>query len=201
MKSNVCRLDETELDSILSEVDKSAVYNSLDKKQTIRLRLLAEELIRMLPELLKYCDGEFWVENEDKEFSLHARVVPTNFEPDTFDKLLSVSKSGKNAAAEGIVNKIRFAVEYMLGVYSDKTVLEAASYSNSMYDYGMTSNPYWSNSWSLLRYMNSIEENHNNGESDEEWDELEKSKIANLADDVIVGIKGSQVDIIIKKKF
>ena len=33
------------------------------------------------------------------------------------------------------------------------------------------------------------------------WDELEKSIIANLADDVIVSVKGNRVEIEIKKNF
>ena len=33
------------------------------------------------------------------------------------------------------------------------------------------------------------------------WDELEKSVIASVADDVIVGVKGNQADIIIVKRF
>ena len=35
----------------------------------------------------------------------------------------------------------------------------------------------------------------------EAWDELEKSVIAKIADDVIVGLKGKRVDIIVKKSF
>ena len=54
---------------------------------------------------------------------------------------------------------------------------------------------YYLRQWSLNRYKNAAEENG------EEWDELEASIIANLADDVIVGIKGSKVDITVKKKF
>ena len=33
------------------------------------------------------------------------------------------------------------------------------------------------------------------------WDELEKSVIASVADDVIVGVKGKHADIIVVKKF
>ena len=38
-------------------------------------------------------------------------------------------------------------------------------------------------------------------EKKEAWDELEKSVITKIADDVIVGIKGRKVDIIVKKAF
>ena len=61
MKSNVCKIekDELGLKTILSEVEKVAAYNELQKKETLRLRLLAEELTGMLPELVKNFDGYF----------------------------------------------------------------------------------------------------------------------------------------------
>ena len=46
-----------------------------------------------------------------------------------------------------------------------------------------------------------VEGIENAPEEEKEWDELEKSIIASIADDVIVGVKGSQADIIIVKKF
>jgi hypothetical protein len=38
-------------------------------------------------------------------------------------------------------------------------------------------------------------------EKSEDWDELEKSVIASVADDVIVGVKGCRASITIVKKF
>ena len=38
-------------------------------------------------------------------------------------------------------------------------------------------------------------------EKKEEWDELEKSVIASVADDITVGIKGTSAEIVIIKKF
>lgn len=35
----------------------------------------------------------------------------------------------------------------------------------------------------------------------DEWDHLDKSIVARLADDVIVGVRSKKVEIIIKKKF
>ena len=52
MKTDVCTLknDKSSLGAILAEAEKSAQYNGLSKKQTLQLRLLAEELAGMLPE-------------------------------------------------------------------------------------------------------------------------------------------------------
>ena len=55
-----------------------------------------------------------------------------------------------------------------------------------------------SNTWSLSQYQTAVKENES---SLENWDELEKSIIANLADDVTVGVKGDNVEMIIKKKW
>jgi hypothetical protein len=51
-------------------------------------------------------------------------------------------------------------------------------------------------SWSLNKYRNVVKK-----ENVEDWDELEKSIIANIADDVIVGVKGRKATFIIVKKF
>ena len=40
---------------------------------------------------------------------------------------------------------------------------------------------------------------HDNNEAEEEWDELEKSIIANIADDVKVWIEGDKVCLVIEK--
>ncbi|MBQ9604376.1 MAG: hypothetical protein IJR45_03080, partial [Firmicutes bacterium] len=56
MKTDIFELtqDEQNLEIMLDEAEKAASYSGLDKKQTIRLRLLAEELIGMLPETSYY---------------------------------------------------------------------------------------------------------------------------------------------------
>ena len=51
--------------------------------------------------------------------------------------------------------------------------------------------------WSLEAYRGSVDKEN----EPESWDELEKSVIASLADDIFVGVKGSQADIVIVKKF
>ena len=55
MKSNVCeiKIGGIGLKNILVEVEKVASYNCLERKQALRLRLLAEELTGMLPELVE----------------------------------------------------------------------------------------------------------------------------------------------------
>ena len=51
--------------------------------------------------------------------------------------------------------------------------------------------------WSLEEYRLKVKKE----EQSEAWDELEKSVIASVADDIIVGVKGKRADIIVVKKF
>ena len=193
MKSNVCTLTKSmdDFSIIPDEAEKTAKYNELTDKQATRLRLLSEELICMLPELLEYGTGKFWIENSGKDYELHVALEVENYFNLDRDKILSVSSSGKNAAAVGIKNKIRIAMELMMIGYA-----EAAQYEGvDFYEMGMM-NEYmnYNKSWSLGQYMD-----HAKGK--EKWDELEKSIIAKLADDVIVGIIGNKVDVVVKKSF
>ena len=194
MKSDVCRLEKNMSDfhRIPAEAEKVAAYNNLDERQSRRLRLLSEELIGMLPELLEFGRGEFWIENDGKSFELHVSVTPEDIVDIDEEKILSVSKSGKNAATKGIINKIRVAAQMMILSYGESST----AYSYDFYDMGMVTGMHnYANAWSLTSYKEQVTSHK------EEWDELEKSVIANLADDVIVGITGKKVEIVVIKNF
>jgi hypothetical protein len=53
--------------------------------------------------------------------------------------------------------------------------------------------------WTLDYYVKQQKEG--TAESGEAWDQIEKSIVAKLADDVIVGVRGKKVEIVIKKEF
>ncbi|MBQ7264995.1 MAG: hypothetical protein IJS61_02750 [Firmicutes bacterium] len=195
MKSDIIQLENNTdvLEKILEETEKASKYEGLNTKQIIRERLLAEELINMLPELLEYCNGNFWVTTEGKKISLHISVTLDDIFSADREKLMELSTSKTNASAKGIVNKIRAACEMMLMDY----VSLSADVPTDFYSMGMMGEPfnYYISSWSLDMYRQALEK-----EDDElAWDELEKSIIANIADDVIVGIIGKNVDIIVVK--
>ena len=101
MKSDIYTLESLESDfrAIPAEAEKVAGYNGLDDKSTRRLRLLSEEMICMLPQLLIYGKGQFWIENEGRNYELHLHVKPDD--TDSFDReaVIGVSTNKKNAAA------------------------------------------------------------------------------------------------------
>lgn len=207
MKSNICKLnkDLNCLKAILCEVEKVTAYNGLEKKNALRLRLLSEELCGMLSGLVETFSGEFWAENDGNNYQLHVELKADDMTLDLRDKLVSISTSGKNAAAKGIMGKIRAVAETMLLTAFDPTLPVP---TDEFYDYhgfnmslGYIDPAYlcetgYAYSWSLYNYKTAVEENR-----DDAYAELERSIVAKLADDIIVGVCGKNVEIIVKKSF
>ena len=208
MKSNICKLnkDLTCLEAVLSEVEKVTTYNSLEDKKALRLRLLAEELCGMLPGLTQNFSGEFWAENDGDEYELHVELKADDMSFELRDELISVSKSGKNAAAKGVMGKIRAVAETMLLVAFDPslpmplTTGEFCDYHGYNMGFGyidpaVSSEAGYAYSWSLCNYKAATEE------KEDAYAELERSIVAKLADDIIVGVRGKNVEIVVKKSF
>ena len=207
MKSNICKLnkDLTCLEAVLVEVEKVTTYNALEDKKALRIRLLAEELCGMLPGLIENFSGEFWAENEGDNYELHVELKADDMSIDLRDELISVSKSGKNAAAKGIMGKIRAVAETMLLAASDPTL--QALPAGEFYDYhgynmgfGYIAPELEAElgciyTWSLFNYKTAVED------KEDEYAELERSIVAKLADDIIVGVRGKNVEIVVKKSF
>lgn len=198
MISNVCRIEKgtKDLAAILRESEKVAIYNELSHKQSLHLRLLCEELDGMLPELVGDFGGKFWIEFEDGVCKVVASITMDQMSAERRKELIGISNTKKNAAAVGIVGKIRSAVEgfFLNGDYSQAFAMSAACIDATSGYYMGTD---YSHYWSLGQYKSSVKAD----DKSEAYDELEKSVIATIADDVIVGIKGTQADIVIIKKF
>lgn len=197
MKSNVCRIENgtKDLAAILRESEKVAVYNELTNKQTLQLRLICEEIDGMLPNIIDDFNGDLWIEFEDGLCKVNISLEFDEFLPEKKEELVAVAKNKKNAAAVGIVGKIRSAVENIF-LPNDAVVYDMAidsRYYMTEY-YNVTE---YACLWSLQHYKNIVLKD----EKSEAWDELEKSVIASVADDIIVGVKGKLANIVIIKKF
>ena len=191
MKSSVIKIDRSNknLTEILDETQKIAACVGLDAKKSLRVRLLAEELVGMLKELSGCYEGDFWIEQENLSFTFFTQLeLNENMDKQTKKKFIDISSEKRNASAVGIMGKIHDVVENLL--YPENAV-----YSTSFIAYQLETAVLMDDSWTLSRYKDSQKENT------DQWDELEKSIIANLADEVIVSVKGNKVEIAIIKDF
>ena len=198
MKSNVCKIENgtKDLAAILGESERVAAYNGLTHKQTLQLRLLCEEIDGMLPNIIDEFEGSLWIDFEDGVCSVHISIKFPEFDSGKKEEIIGIAKNKKNAAAFGIVGKIRDVIENFF-LSEDASLALAAASDHFCPATGYSEVVDYSYLWRLEEYRNSIKKE----EQAEDWDELEKSVIASVADDVIVGVKGKQADIIIVKKF
>ena len=198
MRSNVCKIEKgtRDLAAILKESERVAEYNGFTHKQTLQLRLLCEEIDGMLPNIIDDFDGEMWIDFEDGVCKITVSIRIPEFNIDKKEELIGIAKNKKNAAAVGVVGKIRNAIEnFFLDEETMKSMALSAGdaeFSNGYYegvDYAYL--------WRLEEYRSTVKKETQT----DAWDELEKSVIASASDDVIVGVKGKCAEIVIIKKF
>ena len=191
MKTDVIWIanDGSQMDEALLQSDKVAQYKGLSHKDALQLRLLTEEMLGMMRSITGTAEGSFWIEDEEEnyEFRLHLRVE-TYVDFDKREKLLSASSSGKNEAARGFMGKLRAFFDPLDGM---------PSLFNVTHD-GMSADL----SWSMRAYQQTlrIQMEKCAAGAAEAWDELEKSVVSHVADDVKVSIRGREVEMVIIKK-
>ena len=114
------------------------------------------------------------------------------------EQLLAVSSTGKNESAKGLMGRIRdffdWGSDEDLATYTSPLLLPDA------FEY--TSSPSLDWEWSMARYENALSTQIEQGDQNvrEAWDELEKSVVSHVADEVKVSIRSGTVEMIIYKK-
>ena len=199
MKTDIISVSSSgrQMETALKQVEKVAAYKELGHKQALHLRLLAEEMMGMMRSITGEKEGEFWIEDEDGVYRLHLRVT-TPMNSDKREKLLSVSSTGKNESAKGLMGRLRDFFDQ--SVDDDVASITSPLVMPDMFE--QTSMTSLDGEWSMIKYVDvlSAKVKEDDPAAKEAWDELEKSVVAHVADDVKVSIKGSTVEMTIIKK-
>ena len=198
MKSDIIIIKNNgqNMETALNEVDKVAAYKGLTGKDALHLRLLGEEMMGLMRSITGETEGKFWIEESDSVYQLHLQV-DTLVDSEKRKQLLAASRSGKNEASKSLMGKLR---EFFFRAADE----DIASFNNPLLNNGMSkdgSMPVTDWQWSLLRYVENFNANPNPTKDEKEtWDELEKSVVSHVADDVKVSIAGMQTEMILVKK-
>lgn len=188
----------------LDEADRFTEYQNYEKKSALRVRLLGEEMFGILYGIAGDYEGFFWVEGEGLSCKLYLEATIA-MNPEKKRELISVSSDGKNASSKGIASKIRDMIERGMDSFDESAKMAAdAGTPVAFYSLGMEPSVATLSvvDWSLARYKGELESlKEEESEAIEAWDELEKSIIANLADDVHVGVRENKVTITVEKDF
>lgn len=177
----------------------------LDRHSTLRLDLLTEETLGLVKTLVDDFYGQLWFEAEGKRCEIHLQAT-ADMNADRREELLSVSSTGRNAAARGFMARLRDVLSGAMHSFSRSI----DDYGREVTRYGMVNPADISGFavdaivpvWSLQTYREGLEERRDlDEEAGMAWDELEKSIVGKLADDVIVGVKGDRIELVIVKDF
>lgn len=192
MKSDVYQINAETLQKVLSEVDRIGIFCGLSKENSMKLQLLTEEMYGLTEHVLADCISEFWVENEGTSFTLNLRANSmVNLKQK--DELVSMSTKKENVANKGILGKIKGVFQsFMMGENE-----MADEYKYGAVGMSVFLGESYAYVWSMANYQVTAPE----ADLKENWDGLEKSIIASFADDVVIGVKSTMADMIVKKKF
>ena len=199
MRSDVIEVSSRgeKMEAALKQADKVAAYKEMSPKNAVHLHLLTEEMMGLMRSITGDVTGKFWIEDENDEYQLHLQVEKW-LTSETREKLLAASTTGKNSAAKGLMGRLRNFFE----VGADEDVV---AYTNplvlpGMYETAAAPKMDWE--WSMVQYEEALASTRqeNRETVQEARDELEKSVVAHVADDVKVSIKGRVVEMVIYKK-
>ena len=175
-----------EVNEILSDFAQKA---GITGKNFQHMTLLTEETLGMANQLLKDFDGEIWLETTPEGYEI-------NLEADVREGSSAVPN-----AREGFMAKIAEMLNcsYMFENISEMPENLASALPDYL-SYGIRKSgekTVWAGKWSLSAYRDHLRVT---SASEVNLDELEKSIVARLANEVTIGIKGHRVRLVISKK-
>ncbi|RKM57564.1 hypothetical protein D6855_13530 [Butyrivibrio sp. CB08] len=189
-ESIVISTSEGNMDKVLEVVE--AFSKDLDHKAALRVRLLSEETMNLIRSITGEMDAEFFLEKDEDAVTLHLNTNTIMF-ADKRKELMEISTSKENAAAKGFLGKIREVFELAMLPKDERSARESRIGMMGLVDptaLSATSNE----TWKMSNYKNSVNEMDQTTEfAQEAKNELERSILGNIANDVEISIIGDDV--------
>ena len=185
------------MEEALAATEQFGAASGLDRKNNLRLRLLGEELFGTMRGIVGDVRAQYWVQQEDGSFEIHLQsdVLMT---PEMRTELLSLATRSEKES-KSFLGKLLSMIGSVLIPSDEAASMLSVSFMSmgSPGGYRVGSDAFV---WTLSYYKQGVE-SLKNGEGEEAWDELEKSIVVSIADDIAVRVRGTKVDIVIYKKF
>lgn len=191
--------EEFRLEKALNEAEAFGEKLEFEPKDSLRLRLLSEELLGLMSGITNAeYQALFWIDGNRSKYELHL-MGKTAMNAKKREELLATAQSNKKPAAGGIMSRLREMITETVINWNDAIRIQDGSADTSFYDAGRDDETGEEDNkiWTLSNYRRSIEEGTGPIDRLVSGEELERSIIAKLADDVKVSIKKDQVEIII----
>ena len=178
------------IDAALALADSTAEQLALGHREALHLRLLVEEMMSMMRSIIGGLEGQFWIETEGDMCRLVLKAKSL-MDTEQRKQLISAASSGKNKAHQGFMGKLRAFFEPL-------PLTESPAYLEDTY---LPEEHREDLIWSLEAYKARLAKRRESSDGDQEaWDELEKSVVTHIADNVEVSIHGYDVELAILKR-
>ena len=188
------------IEDALALTEKLGNESGLSHKSVLHLRLLAEELFGMLRGIAGEIKADYWIDYADRNFELHMKS-DVQMTPEMKEQFLAASSSGENDASKSFMGKIRVMIANFLSATKDAipyAMINTAAASPA----GNGMDVFAAEGWSMNSYRSELQKHlSDDRKAADAWDELERSIVANIADDVKVRIIGKTVEITLYKAF
>lgn len=178
-KMNYKKSDHIKISDPASDMDKA--YRAVDSfisdagikgKSSLRIRLLSEEVLRLVRAVTGFSEMEFWLEGDARVTRIFL-TADGRLDKDKQKELISVSSSGENSSEHGF-----FGTLISMFSLNDPEDTE----------------------WSLKDYQDELRRRREDDPySDDAWKDIERSIVANLADDIDVGITKGKIKMVVTK--
>lgn len=191
----------------IEEAERFAAYTRLSGKYAMHLRLLTEETISMVHGILSSFEGDFWIESQKLVSGIRCRIyvaANTSVNEAQEDELMQMSSSGRNEEAKGILGMIREIFRWSVqSIRNDAGNDGNSTAIDLMYGMGVSGDLTDSVDflWSLQQYRENLEKQPSGTDSRTAFDDLEKSIVANLSDEIKIGITDERATVIIERFF
>lgn len=178
----------------------------LSQRDTLRLTLLVEETLGMVKAMVNEFYGQLWFVGDGDKVQLHLQAT-ASVNADAKEELLSVSTTGKNAATKGfmgMLGEVITSAAHSFGKGLDEAYGQSAMQFGFVSPSGMDTPDVYDLTpiWTLQQYRANLEAGREKSEAAEAaLEDLEKSIVANLADDVVVGVKRDRIELVIAMHF
>lgn len=188
------------MEQALDSVEDFCRSRNFDERSTRRTRLLAEETMSMVRAIVEEFVAKFWMESTEQcNCILHLlATTPMNYQKK--QELIAASSRQRNEASVGIMGKIQdFIEDSLYSMEYSQRVTGGGSEIMSLGGVALAMDGYM---WSLDKYRDDVEQaSEEDADMEAALDELEKSIVANIADDIRVYVKGNIIELIIEKNF
>ena len=109
----------------MNETAKIAERNRLSRENSLRLQLLAEEMLSLVRTVTGDMKASFWVERDENRYDLML-LTNTVMSRRKREQLIAASSSGRNEASRGFLGKLRNTLE--------QAMLSTERYNNIVFD-------------------------------------------------------------------